>query len=317
MRTIDQGESQVFRKEMSVLTRAREIVAANLPEPQQLMEEYRQLSQRYGELLNMAAKLTNLGDRNQRKLIRLKNELHLRNDQIEKQKEALEILNKKLEEASLTDALTGLRNRRYLIHSLADTVPRLLRRFRDSCDDARGLLFMMVDIDRFKLVNDTYGHSAGDEVLKQFAARIRESFRESDLSVRMGGEEFLTVVSDASFDMGPGLAEKLRHAVENEPFDLGQGERLSCTCSIGFACFPFVAAAPDRFSWEHSAHIADMGLYAAKKSQRNAWVGLSPKDAASGAELSHDLLEDLEPAYDRGLLHVAASLPEHAPIVWR
>ena len=316
MKKSNHADAHVFNKEEQIIARARQIVERNDLDRAALFHEYGVLCDRYRELLNTAVKLTNLGDRNQRKLIRLKDELHRRNEQIERQKEELERLNEKLEEASLTDALTGLRNRRFLTHYLDNMIPRLVRAFKDQKDDARGLLFLMLDIDRFKLVNDTYGHDAGDRVLQQFARRIRSHLREGDLVARIGGEEFLAVATDADRDLGAGLAEKLRSAIESAPFTLDGGSRLDCTCSIGFACFPFIPGRPDLLSWQQTIRIADLGLYAAKKSQRNAWIGLTPAHAAAGASLEPDVLNDVAAAYQQGLLSAHTSLPENTLIIW-
>ena len=104
----------------------------------------------------------------------------------------------------------------------------------------------MVDLDHFKDVNDRHGHAAGDAVLVQMQERLREVFRESDYLVRWGGEEFLVLARATRRDEARVVAERIRRAVADREFLLPDGERLRKTCSIGFACFPFVpdAAAP-------------------------------------------------------------------------
>jgi diguanylate cyclase (GGDEF)-like protein len=168
----------------------------------------------------------------------------------------------KIEEASLTDPLTGLRNRRFLEQTIAADLELASRGHGD-------LVVLLVDLDHFKSVNDTYGHAAGDAVLVALADLLRRTFRSSDYIVRWGGEEFLIVVRFVDAGEAKDLAEKLRVAVAEHPFVLADGTVLERTCSIGFATWP----APDGASWEHVIDRADAALYAAKRSGRNACVG--------------------------------------------
>ena len=166
----------------------------------------------------------------------------------------------RIEEASLTDALTGLRNRRYLEQTIE---PDLAMAARQESD----LVFLLVDLDHFKSVNDTYGHAAGDAVLVQVAEILRTTFRTSDSIIRWGGEEFVVVARFVDRREGPELAEKLRLAVESHRFTLPDGTQLAKTCSIGVACWPAGA-----MSWEAVLAAADAALYKAKESGRNRWV---------------------------------------------
>jgi diguanylate cyclase (GGDEF)-like protein len=166
----------------------------------------------------------------------------------------------RIEDASLTDALTGLRNRRYLEQTIE---PDLAMAERQGGD----LIFLLVDLDHFKSVNDTYGHAAGDAVLVQIAELLRVTFRTSDAIVRWGGEEFVVVARFVDRSEGPELAEKLRLAVESHRFALPDGTQLAKTCSIGVACWPAGA-----MSWEAVLAAADAALYTAKESGRNRWM---------------------------------------------
>jgi diguanylate cyclase (GGDEF)-like protein len=139
------------------------------------------------------------------------------------------------------------------------------------------LVFFLLDIDRFKSVNDTYGHSAGDAVLVQFAALLRTAFRESDAIVRWGGEEFLVVSRFVDPAGAAEVAERLRQQIAAHRFELDDGRHIERTVSIGFAAFPFVPGKPNQVSWEQVIDIADIALLAAKRSRRDAWVGLSPR----------------------------------------
>jgi diguanylate cyclase (GGDEF)-like protein len=165
----------------------------------------------------------------------------------------------KIEEASLTDPLTALRNRRFL-EQLIDADLELAQRGRGD------LVVLLADLDHFKSVNDTYGHAAGDAVLADLARLLMQTFRVSDYVIRWGGEEFLVVVRFVDRSEAPALAEKLRSAVAAHPFLLPNGSLLQRTCSIGYAAFPGA-------SWERTIDLADGALYAAKRGGRNAAVG--------------------------------------------
>jgi len=186
----------------------------------------------------------------------------------------------RIEEASLTDALTGLSNRRFLEQAIESDVEIVLRRHADG-QGAVGeadLVFLLLDLDHFKSVNDVHGHAAGDAVLTQTAALLRATFRASDHLVRWGGEEFLVVVRFCDRRDGPRLAEKLRAAIAGHDFRLADGTALPRTGSIGFAAYPFAPAWPRVVGWEKIVDVADLGLYAAKRSGRNRWVGIEIGD---------------------------------------
>ncbi|MBB5015596.1 diguanylate cyclase [Rehaibacterium terrae] len=177
-----------------------------------------------------------------------------------------------LQEASLTDPLTGLRNRRFLAAEMPAELARNVRlRERVPATEALDLVLLLIDIDRFKEVNDQHGHAAGDAVLVEFARRLRELFRASDLLVRWGGEEFLVVVRDARRDEAPEIAERLRRAVADTPFLLPDGQHLQRTCCIGFLPLPW--AGEGNLTWDEAVALADLGLYVAKQCGRDAWVG--------------------------------------------
>ncbi len=171
----------------------------------------------------------------------------------------LERAYERIEEASVTDPLTGLRNRRFLEQTIGADVELAIRNGQD-------LLFLLVDLDHFKSVNDTWGHAAGDAVLVQTAGVLRAAFRVSDTIVRWGGEEFLVVARFIDRREGAGLAEKLRAAIEAHPFEIPDGSVLHRTCSIGVAAFP------SGVTWEQTVAHADAALYEAKRSGRNRYV---------------------------------------------
>ena len=154
-------------------------------------------------------------------------------------------------ELAVTDGLTGLRNRRYVFRHLES----LLR-----AGTASGVL--MIDVDRFKPLNDYYGHAAGDAALREVAARLREHVRASDIVARYGGEEFLVVMSGAGAEETAVIAERLRSAIADRPIDLGQA-KLPVTVSIGSAL------SSSHMEAESLIAAADSAMYRAKASGRN------------------------------------------------
>lgn len=164
-------------------------------------------------------------------------------------------------ELAVTDGLTGLHNRRYLDNHLKLLIDRATAR-------GRALSVCITDIDRFKLVNDTYGHDAGDVVLREFASRVRSAVRGADLACRYGGEEFVLVMPDTTPEMAAGVAERLRAIVESEPFQIpGTDVALSVTASLGIAAMLPSGDTPDAL-----LKRADNALYEAKRSGRNRVV---------------------------------------------
>ncbi|MDR7335787.1 diguanylate cyclase [Roseateles asaccharophilus] len=203
-----------------------------------------------------------------------------------------------LRELSLTDALTGLRNRRYLELRLDDDLRLCLRRFEtpEYQKDGEGpgpdadLLLMVLDLDHFKRINDLHGHAAGDAVLVQLAERLRGVFRETDSLVRWGGEEVLVLVRETERRDAAALAERVCAAVREKPFDIGPGETVHVTVSIGFSAFPLDPRHPRLWDWRACLGLADSALYAAKAQGRDGYVGairakgLSPRDTPQGLE---------------------------------
>ena len=129
---------------------------------------------------------------------------------------------------------------------------------------------LLLDIDRFKLVNDTHGHAAGDEVLRVVARRLEQAARPGDVPGRWGGEEFLVVLPDTGPDQAVSLGERARRAIAATPVPVGQAP-LRVTASVGVAC-----GAED--GWEGLVRRADSGLYAAKEGGRNRVVTGPPAE---------------------------------------
>ncbi len=221
---------------------------------------------------------------------------------------------KQLAELTVTDALTGMKNRRYLQLCMPEYTCDALRRHevlaRNGVDAAvhgnADLVFFMLDLDWFKDVNDRYGHLAGDEVLVGFSALLMKTMRESDTIVRWGGEEFLFIARNASRGEAPMIAERMRVAVEGHEFQTSEAI-VHLTCSIGFAAFPFLPGDRQRFSWEDVVDVADVCLYAAKRAGRDCWVGVAAHDSARPETLIARMRQSIANVVAAGELEVLAS----------
>ncbi|MDF1686036.1 MAG: two-component system cell cycle response regulator [Parvibaculaceae bacterium] len=163
-------------------------------------------------------------------------------------------------EMAVTDPLTGLHNRRYMTNHLTTQV--------DTCgSNDKHVCLLVLDIDFFKLVNDTYGHPAGDEVLKEFAKRLKANVRGIDLPCRFGGEEFVVVMPDTDVAFASSIAERLREQVADVAFEIPDGSRIDVTVSIGVAS----TDGPED-TVEALLERADQALYRAKREGRNRVV---------------------------------------------
>jgi len=230
----------------------------------------------------------------------------------------LERAYKALEDVSLTDQLTGLRNRRFFLQHVESDVALTLRAY-DGLAGAgaapdRDLVFYMVDLDRFKEVNDRFGHAAGDSVLVQMKDRLREVFRESDYLVRWGGEEFLVLARATDRNGAHAVAERIRQAVSARDFTLPDGTALARTCSIGFACYPYLPSHPRLMSWSQVVELADVGLYISKHSGRDAWTAVQATEPAAPADLFARLVHQLDDCVGRGEARIVTSLEERTII---
>jgi len=164
-------------------------------------------------------------------------------------------------EMAITDALTGLHNRRYMESHLSTLVEQAVGR-------GKPLSLLVLDIDFFKSINDTHGHDAGDDVLREFATRVKKSIRGIDLACRFGGEEFVVVMPETDMAVAALVAERIRRRIAAEPFAIDGGAKaIDVTLSIGLAAL----GAPE----DTGATIlkrADQALYRAKRDGRNRVV---------------------------------------------
>lgn len=188
--------------------------------------------------------------------------------------------NAELAKQAKTDALTGLNNRHHFNSVIGREIAAVDRAYSDqgAPDRRADLTFFLIDLDRFKQVNDQLGHAAGDEVLKQAALRLTALLRTEDELVRWGGEEFLLMTRGTVVEGAITLANRIREAMADAPFALTSGP-LHVTCSIGFARYPLAAAAPGLPDWQGVVELADQALYEVKEHGRNGWMGiLSSRD---------------------------------------
>ena len=164
-------------------------------------------------------------------------------------------------EMAITDQLTGLHNRRYMERHLSNLIS-------NAGKTGKPLAFLILDIDYFKSVNDTHGHDIGDEVLREFSARIGANVRGIDLACRYGGEEFVVVMPDTDISFAYTVAERLRRCVETTAFEISRDpKRLNITISIGIASSEGESDTADAL-----LHRADQALYRAKRDGRNRVV---------------------------------------------
>ena len=227
---------------------------------------------------------------------RLRREVDKRTDQLLDRNKQLNTLNQSLQETSLSDPLTGLRNRRFVFEEISRDLEVIKRKAREEAEgiDPRksaDLVFMMIDVDNFKPINDTYGHAVGDRVLLQLRDVLLGTCRKSDFVIRWGGDEFVIIAKQANPGESEALAERIRTQIAEHKFDLGDGQEVRTTCSIGFAAYPLFRAQADDASLDQILGLADDLMYEAKR-KRNAWAGmLGPSEAATSANFDLDSVE--------------------------
>ncbi|MES9873480.1 MAG: diguanylate cyclase [Candidatus Sedimenticola sp. 6PFRAG7] len=171
-------------------------------------------------------------------------------------------IEEKLKHLATHDTLTKLYNRQAFLQHIHEEVQRA-QRYKSN------LSVLLMDIDHFKLVNDTFGHSAGDEVLSRFAGILEGSLRKTDFVARYGGEEFIAILPETAITEARELAERLRVQIAEHPFKINDHKTLNLSVSIGIASFPEHAR-----SGQELIDAADSAMYAAKKAGRNQVVAL-------------------------------------------
>ncbi len=186
------------------------------------------------------------------------------NEALQAQVAETEMLHAKLREQALRDPLTGLHNRRYLF----EVAPQLLELARRQ---SKTLCVVLLDLDHFKLLNDTCGHAAGDLVLKRFSDLLTQMLRKSDVVSRHGGEEFVALMPETDAETAQGVLQRLLEAFRAQQSELGRRRLPRSSFSAGIAVFP-----RHGHTLEQLLSRADRGLYAAKN-QGRARIELAPK----------------------------------------
>ena len=231
--------------------------------------------------------LLRLSRHNLDEMCRLKDELENKEHSLRWHSLELQRKNLELQEISFTDVLTGLWNRRYLEEILTAEAEQVLRNYQRARGseirklDHRDLVFIMVDMDFFKEVNDRHGHPAGDRLLQLVAQRLSTVVRKSDVLVRWGGEEFLIMSRSTDPSGTPAFCSRVLEVMSLEPFELGHGITVKKTCSVGWAAYPWSRGAFEAICAEEVIALADAALYRAKALGRNQGVGIVATEAAA------------------------------------
>ncbi|MDR7192474.1 diguanylate cyclase [Luteimonas terrae] len=214
-------------------------------------------------------------------------------------------VNRRLHHLGSTDGLTGLENRGAAMRRLGATPLPARPALRNAV--------FLIDVDHFKQCNDRYGHATGDAILVQIAARLAECCRPGDLVARWGGEEFVVACPGIELRAATEIAERLRNAIGNAPFEIDEVGAVPLSISLGFACWPFLpGVGASRGGWQDAVDLADRALYASKRGGRAAWTGLWGGDATTDATIV-GILRDPEGAIASG---AAAACSSRAQIHW-
>lgn len=232
-RTAKNGNS-LFWDEEEHLLQAYKLLERSNDKSIDWVTAYREMTSRYGKLLQHTSKLVKISDHAQKNL-----------------KKA----NSKIQEMADTDNLTGLLNRRGARKLIEEEVRKCYR-------NQTSLALFLMDIDYFKTVNDTWGHMAGDRVLKELAKDMRNNLRVQDILGRWGGEEFILILPDTNQEGANTLSEKIRRNIEKTPIKAGE-EKLKITMSLGGTFYDFSK------NLDRNLDYADRALYKSKQNGRN------------------------------------------------
>ena len=208
----------------------------------------------------------------------------------------LELKNLELKAQSMLDPLTGLYNRRHFQNAMAGLGAPHMPAVHAGGDDIVGAMFLL-DADHFKQINDTYGHAAGDAVLKMIAETLRIALRETDMIVRWGGEEFLAFIPALPRHRIEEVARRILAGIAAQTVR-HQEHDISVSVSVGYAPFP-LAPAGVPLSWERVVNLTDMALYLAKANGRNRAFGVRGFDNFHRTSME-EVERDLERAWRAG-----------------
>ena len=259
----------------------------------------------------------------QRQRVELERQVEERTSELGERNRQLEDLNGKLMQASFTDSLTELYNRRYLDQFIEGQINAINR---ESEEKARAkdadfdhyqqsvLFFMMIDLDGFKAINDTFGHAAGDLALLQVRDELLECTRASDTVIRWGGDEFLIIGHTKGVSGIANFAERVRLSVSERTYQVGNGHTAHMSCSVGAVPYPFAPLRSELLSWEQALNIADSAAYIVKTNGRNGWAVLSGSPALT-LENASSLPGSLEPLVASQKVQITTSLQDPIALV--
>ncbi len=216
--------------------------------------------------------------------------------------ERLEEVNQQLEFHSVRDPLTGLYNRRSFLEMMKERVENTEPDRREEDDDSPDCL-MIMDIDHFKHINDTWGHSAGDAVLIEVAKRLRSAVRDTDMTLRWGGEEFLIFAPNTKPAQLMPLVERVLKSIGSTPVVVGNN-MIPVTVSAGYISLPFSGIPETECNWEKAMQLADMALYLGKVNGRNRAYGLLSLLVPYEQALP-ELERDFSAAIKQGMVEIA------------
>ncbi len=246
-------------------------------------------------------------------------------DQVKQRTGELSDVVERLKQASVTDPLTGLSNRRHVDAAVQPWIADLLRaRIRNTPGEPRrSLAVCLADLDHFKLVNDDLGHAAGDRVLRAAAETLRQNVRASAILSRWGGEEFLVLDHIVGPFEDVQMAERLRQSMVQDGSPVIQETGRGLSLSLGVVRYPFSETFPELLDWDHCLALADHALYRAKKAGRNRWRCYRANEDAlrkSVRELGADEVRRLlrlhsDEAFSVGLIETIEQVPTGLEVV--
>lgn len=261
------------------------------------------------------------GRRARARVSALEEQHHASARELDRRATELSGLHDTLLQVSLTDPLTGLRNRRFLFDHMSKDFSLVKRKFMQTIDlgerdQLSGYVFLLVDLDGFRRVNEAWGHQCGDELLVQTQGVLQSAMRESDVLMRWGEDAFLVVARDTDHRQAAELAERICARFREQGFALDDTREARITASIGFSCFPFMRRQPALVSWEEVLSIADCALKVAKRSSEDSWVGITSNDRTMTTSLMSSLREDVDRLAGAGMIDIHTSIPV-TELAWR
>ena len=220
---------------------------------------------------------------------------------VQRANQELREANTQLEFHAIHDPLTGLYNRRSFVELMKTRTAQVEADRREAREGNPDCLILL-DIDHFKQINDTWGHAAGDAVLAQVAQRLRKAVRDTDMVLRWGGEEFLVYSPKSNPSQVAGLVERVLQSVGETSISVGDHD-IQVTMTAGFISLPFSDIPEEDLNWEKALQIADMALYLGKANGRNRAYGVAKVlvDAASALPFFE---EDLAAAVSSGIVEL-------------